>query len=281
MGITAGADGNLWFAEFNLKKIGIMTPLGGFTEITLPPSTIGPPYGMAAGFDGNVWFTRENGYGNVTRLGVLGLAGTLGGFRGVTAGADPRGPGRIMWFANATGSMIIYGTIGFADGYATPTPNSGPHGIVEGPDGNLWFTEQSASKIGRVTPGGSFMEFPTPTAASSPMGITVGPDGNLWFTEASPSGTNHIGRITTDGFIDEFPIPTPGSQPFAITAGPDGNLWFTDRSNNNIGRITPQGDVMEYPIPTANSGVFDITAGPDGHLWFTEFSANKIGRIKP
>jgi streptogramin lyase len=33
--------------------------------------------------------------------------------------------------------------------FATPTPNSTPVSIVAGPDGNLWFTENMASKIGR------------------------------------------------------------------------------------------------------------------------------------
>jgi virginiamycin B lyase len=55
--------------------------------------------------------------------------------------------------------------------------------ITEGPDGNLWFTEWSGNKIGRITPSGTVTEFTIPTAASSPNGIVAGPDGNIWFTE--------------------------------------------------------------------------------------------------
>ena len=32
------------------------------------------------------------------------------------------------------------------------TPNSAPWGITSGPDGNIWFTEARASKIGRFIP---------------------------------------------------------------------------------------------------------------------------------
>jgi streptogramin lyase len=33
-----------------------------------------------------------------------------------------------------------------------PTPTkSAPIGITAGPDGNLWFTEENVSKIGRIT----------------------------------------------------------------------------------------------------------------------------------
>ncbi len=77
--------------------------------------------------------------------------------------------------------------------FPTPTSLSLPTFITAGPNGNLWFTEFSNDKIGRVTPSGTITEFPIPTSHSVPGWITVGPDGNLWFTE---SGGNKIGRLT-------------------------------------------------------------------------------------
>src|ERR1700694_5282004 len=68
--------------------------------------------------------------------------------------------------------------------YGGLTPNSAPTDITLGPDGNLWFTEEFASKIGRINLAtGRLTEFPTPTPNSEPNGITTGPDGNIWFTE--------------------------------------------------------------------------------------------------
>ena len=32
------------------------------------------------------------------------------------------------------------------------TPGVGLHGITSGPDGNIWFTEQLAGKVGRFLP---------------------------------------------------------------------------------------------------------------------------------
>jgi len=142
--------------------------------------------------------------------------------------------------------------------FSVPTAASNPEGITAGSDGNLWFTEYNASKIGRITPGGSISEFPLPTGASGPgitagpSSITAGPDGNLWFTE---SGGNQIGRITTAGFITEFPLP-PVVHPYGITAGPDGNLWFTEFDGNKIGRLTPGGTNTGFsaPNPLIQSG---------------------------
>lgn len=61
-----------------------------------------------------------------------------------------------------------------------------------GPRRALWFTERAVGKIGRVTTGGSFTEFPVPTAGSVPDQITAGPDGAIWFT----MNYSKIGRIT-------------------------------------------------------------------------------------
>ena len=58
------------------------------------------------------------------------------------------------------------------------TPASGPEGIVTGPDGNLWFCEEFADKIGRITPDGTVTEFSLPTAGAHPETIIVGPDGS-------------------------------------------------------------------------------------------------------
>jgi streptogramin lyase len=191
-----------------------------------------------------------------------------------------------------------------------------PRGIVQGPDGALWFTESDrigrittsgaitefqgggspvlqpylmtsgpdgnlwitalGNRVWRLTPTGTFTVFPVLAANANPHGITTGPDGNLWIAE---SFTNRIVRMTTAGVAIGFPVPTAGAQPEEIVAGPDGNLWFTERNAHKIGRITPAGVITEFPLPTAASVPTAITVGPDGNLWFTEYNADKIGRI--
>jgi uncharacterized repeat protein (TIGR01451 family) len=167
----------------------------------------------------------------------------------------------------------------------------GPEGIVSGPDGNVWFTENGSSftgnnKIGQINPTThAIVDFTLPTGGGRPAGITDGPDGNLWFTLQKG---NSIGQInpTTDAVV-EFLIPSAGATPLGITAGADGNLWFTESfstSNHGgqIGEINPTTHVIsEFPTPTAGSSPAFITAGPDGNLWFTEEKGNKIGRINP
>jgi RHS repeat-associated protein len=161
---------------------------------------------------------------------------------------------------------------------------SDPEGIAGGSDGNMWFAEYHAGKIGKVTPSGTITEYSLPSG-SDPTGIAAGPEKEkaLWFTN---NGTGKIGKITTSGTITEYSLPT-GSHPKGITAGPDGNLWFTNYYNPTeppytakIGKITPSGTITEYPLPN-ESYPYGITAGPEKEkaLWFTDNGTHKIGKI--
>ena len=263
------------------------------------------------------------GDGIVIKGGASGntIGGTSAASANVISGNDNG-----VWIGDSstTGNLIEGNYIGTnAASYATaefaiPTLNTGDNKITIGPDGNLWFTERSANKIGRITPSGVFTEFTIPTPNSAPEGITTGPDGDIWFTEhdggkigrITPGGViteftsgisiiapfeivagadgnlwftdetaNKIGRITTSGVVTEFTVPTPTSSPGGIAIGPDGNVWFVEYNGDKIGRITPSGSITEFAIPTSGAGGLGIVAGSDGNLWFTENNTNKIGRI--
>jgi streptogramin lyase len=163
--------------------------------------------------------------------------------------------------------------------FPIPTLNSGPNGITAGPDGNIWFTEQSGNKIGRITPtGGITGEFSIPTGNSGPISITTGPDGNLWFLEFNG---NKIGRMTPAGVVTgEFPVATPDSWLSDIVLGPDGNLWFAEANAPNIGQITPDGVITEFSLP-GTPGSDYITVGSDGNLWCTRAHSRAIDQVAP
>jgi streptogramin lyase len=192
------------------------------------------------------------------------------------AGVNISTDSALLWAVGAGGG-IFFSPIEITE-FSIPTPSAFPAGITSGPDGNLWFTEDASSKIGRVTTGGVFTEFAIPSGSGGPVNIVTGPDNNLWFTEGDVGSTSQIGRITpASGIITQFVTGNVDTQ--GIAAGPDGNLWYTEIGANKIGRITTSGTVTEFAIPTANSAPYYITAGGDGNLWFTEYTGNKIGRI--
>jgi virginiamycin B lyase len=311
-GLAIGPNGNVWFTLLDEDRIGRLTPDGKVTYfsegITDNPERAVrgavAPQGITNGPDGNMWFT-EHGADRIARVTP---DGTITEFSaGITR---PSGPA------------------------AADFTDAAPASIVTGADGNLWFTEQIADRIGRITPDGVITEFsagitPSPSQslpglhqyqAAQPGPITKGADGNVWFVELL---AGRIGRITPEGVITEFPIPVEsptypdaynGSTQYrvvagvsSITAGTDGNVWFTQFTGGPIiagdttrkgvgavGRITPSGEFTEFtagltqgppdpesafPTEPSPAGVRGIAKGPDGNLWALD--AHGLVRITP
>jgi virginiamycin B lyase len=178
---------------------------------------------------------------------------------------------------------LLSGISGYTE-YSLPTASAEPTAIVAGPDGNLWFLENVANKIGMANPTTrTITEFPIPTAGSNPWGIASGPDGNVWFTERSG---NKVAMINVNTHtISEFTMPSGSglADPIGIAAGPDGNVWFAGYGPNGLGMINPTTrSITGYPKPsTWGNAAMWITAGPDGNLWFTELGVGQVARFDP
>ena len=113
--------------------------------------------------------------------------------------------------------------------------------LINGPDGNLWFTEwgDPGLPVRRITPAGTVTPFPAPAGVKL-YHLAAGPDGNLWFTEFYQP---RVARIILAGVIDEFPLPSQTAYGLQIVAGPDGNIWLTQITPAALVRVTPAGAV--------------------------------------
>lgn len=178
-------------------------------------------------------------------------------------------------FAAAPGAVTEYS--------ASLPGGSEPAQITPGPEGNLWFTDESTpAAIGLITPSGSISEFSTGlSAGSQPDGITTGPEGDLWFTDRGHSSA--IGRLAPDGdAITEFSAGL-SAQSFLwsnIIPGPNGDFWFVDWQTA-IGYVTPSGQITEW---SDNRYPGAIAQGLEGDLWVTldpGFATGAIERVTP
>ena len=113
--ITAGPDGNLWFAEQDgggvAGKIGNDQPDDPCNHRSHAPNANGSAFGITAGPDGNLWFTDVN----------IVLGGAIG---------------------------VINPTTDAITEYPDTLPNefSPWRGITAGPDGNIWFTDEGPTQ---------------------------------------------------------------------------------------------------------------------------------------
>jgi virginiamycin B lyase len=63
------------------------------------------------------------------------------------------------------------------------TPDASLRSVCVGRDGDLWFTENFANKIGRMAPDGTMIgEYDIPTPNSGARCITAMSDGRFFFT---------------------------------------------------------------------------------------------------
>jgi virginiamycin B lyase len=250
------------------------------------------PGWIAGATDGAIWLPSVKEIGNGARLEIslsrrapdgstAVIPGTVG-TDAVAAGADGG-----VWFLQNEPDSTWYGPnshlkIGHvtAGGAVTSFPfaehEAGLTSIVEGHEGNGWFTEYFAGKIGRITPGGELKEFDLP-AGSRPGSIAVDAEGDLWFSEQEE---NRIGRITPTGEVSEFKLPF-AVRPGSVAVGADGRIWFTERPAyeegpeiGNLGRITPSGRFTQVKLPDRESEPVDLIAGSEGNIWYTAMGEN-------
>src|SRR5215470_2927041 len=173
VGITAGPDGNVWFADPTAHAVGRLTPAGQVTEFPTPGIEADA---ITAGPDGNLWF--------------LNNALTFSGSPAI---------GRITPAGQVTE-------------FTLPDQLAEPGLITAGPDGNLWFTVNiypTGEKVGRITPAGQVTEFsiPVPPGVTGQANdITAGPDGNLWFLH-----DGILARITPAGVLTDHMADAVGT----------------------------------------------------------------------
>ncbi len=236
-GITAGPDDALWFTELIGNNIGRITTTGTITEYKVPTSNA-CPYRITEGPDKALWFT-EYCVGQIGRL--VPKSGKIEEYSLAAPTSAPggigSGPGG-LWFCEEAGQAVgLMTTAGKVTKLLT-IANSNPDDVVEGYDGNMWFTDYGNNAIGRILlkESDKIEEKPVPTASSVPLLITQGPDKLLWFTEQVAS---KIGSIANEGkkiTIKEYPIPGPTTGARGIAPGSN-SLWFTEPDVDAIGEL--------------------------------------------
>ncbi len=110
---------------------------------------------------------------------------------------------------------------------------SAPTGIVVGPDGALWVTEENDDRIARVTTTGTVSEFALARPGAPGLSIVSGPDGALWFSDRD---ADEVDRMTLTGSVQATYL-THGSSPLGICNGPLQSLWVTQSRTGELDRV--------------------------------------------
>ena len=200
-GITAGPDGNVWFAWEGGGEVGKINPT---TDAITYYSGVG-----ATGGDHRRGRTATSG----SRTGDVGkinpTTGAISTFatptpnaaqEGITAGPDGN-----LWFTETTAGKIaqINPTTDAITEYPIPYAGSSPYGITAGPDGNLWFTDPGTNAIGVATLATSQLvvtqQPPASVTAGSAFGLTVDAENSSGNLLSSFDGTVTVALASNPG----------------------------------------------------------------------------------
>src|SRR6266853_6381161 len=154
---------------------------------------------------------------------------------------------------------------------------AGAHDVFPAPDGTVWFTAQSAGKLGRLDPRTGKSDLIALGPAAAPHGVIVAPDSAAWVTEG---GQNAIARIDpATRAVKLFPLPKERRNANLNTATFDrqGVLWCTGQ-NGIYGRLdTNTGAIAVFDAPRG-TGPYGIATTPDGQVFFASLAGNYLGQ---
>jgi virginiamycin B lyase len=155
---------------------------------------------------------------------------------------------------------------------------AGAHDVYPAPDGAVWFTAQSAGKLGRLDPRTGKSDLIALGPGAVPHGVIVGPDGAAWVTEG---GQNAIARVDpATHAVKLFSLPKERRNANLNTAAFDrqGMLWFTGQ-NGIYGRLDPKSGTMAVFDAPRGTGPYGIASTPDGQVFFASLAGNYLGQI--
>jgi len=240
-GFGWGPGGALWFTGYPGGTLGRVMP-GNAINLFQPRSDAATTLGIAQASDGSMWATDPN-LGAVVRIAADGTLSTV---------------------------QVSH------DGGQTQRPGF----IVDGGDGNMWFTITDTSEIASVPVTGD----PTVTRYRVPGNVTTrnivaAGDGTLWVSLEDRPALAHIDEAT--GNVTIVPlrgnVPTDGVNDLALAA--DGTLWVTTPSATVL-HVAPTGRIIEESKIPGAQYADGITIAPDGAVWVAARN-DLIAKIAP
>jgi len=142
--IVNDSNGNIWFTEHNIGKIGYGDKFTGYVKEFIPTKPLNEPFTLFFDSEGNLWISEHTGLA-ITKFDV-----TLEEFTKI----------------------------------ALPNANASPTGITEDAYGNLWFAQHTVDNLGIYDPhNDDLIEVSIPTSNSFTQFLTSDYKNRIWFAE--------------------------------------------------------------------------------------------------
>ncbi len=160
---------------------------------------------------------------------------------------------------------------------------AGPHNLIVGADGVVWYAGNLKGYIGRYDPMTGLIEklaMPDPAARDPHTLIFDGDESHIWFTV---QGGNFVGRLAlADRAVDLIPVPTPNARPYGIVIAPDGAVWVALFGTSKLASVDPESlTLTEHPLPDAGTRPRRLAVTSAGQIYYVDYSRGYLGHLDP
>lgn len=243
--VVVGDDGTVWYAGNRARHIGKMDPeTGEITKYMMDEEHARDPHTFAFDNDGNLWFTAQGGNGvghfniETGEARVIAVPTERARPYGIRMSPDGERPWIALFGTNKI-ATVDPETMELTE-IELPRDEIRPRRLDITSDGNIWYGDYAAGKIGRYNPdSGEVTEWDMPDGEDSrPYAVLADDNDRIWL---SASGLEPNKLVAFDTKAEEFvasrEIPSAsGSIRHMDFDERTGSLWFgTD--TGHIGRL--------------------------------------------
>jgi virginiamycin B lyase len=189
-----------------------------------------------------------------------------------------------VWFVGQSGGYLAKLHTDTGEFMRVPLKDgSGPHNLIVGSDGIVWYAGNLNRLIGRYDPDTKKIEevvMPDEAARDPHTLIFDEGEKHIWFTV---QGGNMIGRLNVKSrAVDLIRSRTARSRPYGIKLAPDGSIWAVLFGSNKLAHIDPSTlELVEVELPRAGARPRRLEVLNDGRVWYVDYAKGMLGVYDP
>jgi streptogramin lyase len=169
--------------------------------------------------------------------------------------------GPVLWLSK----RVDLGNATAGEGSAnTPVP----YGIDIAPNGDVWFSQLNAHRIGRIDPDSFEIEM-VDTPFTAPRRLRFDSQGRLWIPGFSSGLVSRFDPQTRAFESWTLPIEPIGTEtPYALNVDANDVVWICGTNSDSLIRFEPTTQAFTvYPLPTRVTYTREVDFDASGGIW--------------